>query len=169
MPVKVNFQFNTAQTIMKIEGAAKRAVGTTAQQVLADCNEFIPADQWVLRDSSLIHTSLENSMKHASLTPEQQKILDEAPGSDLPNGKLVWQTPYARFLYHGVVMIDPKTRSTWAREGQSKIVKSPEKELSFDKSKNPKAGSHWCERAQADCGEDWKKIYEKAFKEELNK
>lgn len=144
MPVKVNFQFNTAQTIMKIEGAAKRAVGTTAQQVLADCNEYCPQDQSVLIDSSEIH-------------------------SDLPNGKLVWQTPYARFLYHGVVMIDPKTRSTWAREGQSKIVKSPEKELSFDKSKNPKAGSHWCERAQADCGEDWKKIYEKAFKEELNK
>lgn len=144
MPVKVSFQFNTAQTIMKIEGAAKRAVGITAQQVLVDCNEFIPAYQWVLRDSSEIH-------------------------SDLPNGKLVWQTPYARFLYHGVVMIDPKTHSTWAREGQSKIVKSPEKELSFDKSKNPKADSHWCERAQADCGEDWKKIYEKAFKEELNK
>ena len=144
MPVKVNFQFNTAQTIMKIEGAAKRAVGITAQQVLADCNEYCPQDQSVLINSSEIH-------------------------SDLPNGKLVWQTPYARFLYHGVVMIDPKTRSTWAREGQNKIVKTPEKELSFDKSKNPKAGSHWCERAQADCGEDWKKIYEKAFKEELNK
>lgn len=144
MSVKVNFQFNTAQTIMKIEGAAKRAVGITAQQVLADCNEYCPQDQSVLIDSSEIH-------------------------SDLPNGKLVWQTPYARFLYHGVVMIDPKTRSTWAREGQNKIVKSPEKELSFDKSKNTKAGSHWCERAQADCGEDWKKIYEKAFKEELNK
>lgn len=144
MPVKVNFQFNTAQTIMKIEGAAKRAVGITAQQVLADCNEYCPQDQSVLINSSEIH-------------------------SDLPNGKLVWRTPYARFLYHGVVMIDPKTRSTWAREGQNKIVKTPEKELSFDKSKNPKAGSHWCERAQADCGEDWKKIYEKAFKEELNK
>lgn len=144
MPVKVSFQFNTAQTIMKIEGAAKKAVGLTAQRVLADCNNYCPQDQ-----SGLINSS------------DTQ--------SDIPNGKLVWTTPYARFLYHGVVMIDPKTRSTWAREGQSKIVKSPEKELSFDKSKNPKAGSHWCERAQADCGEDWKKIYEKAFKEELNK
>ncbi len=167
MPVKVSFQFNTAQTIMKIEGAAKKAVGLTAQQVLADCNEFIPADQWVLRDSSLIHTSLENSMKHASLTPEQQKILDEAPGSDIANGKLIWSTPYARFLYHGVVMIDPKTHSTWARDGQIKV--NANGRLKYSKDPNPKACPHWCERAQADCGENWKKIYAKAFKEELNK
>lgn len=169
MPVKVNFQFNTAQTIMKIEGAAKRSVGITAQQVLADCNEYCPQDQSVLIDSSLIHTDLEHAMQHGALSSEQRKILEQAPGSDLPNGKLVWQTPYARYLYHGLLMVDDKTHAPEGREGQNKIVKSPEKELSFDKSKNPKAGSHWCERAQADCGENWKKIYEKAFKEELSK
>lgn len=89
--------------------------------------------------------------------------------SDILHGKLVWSTPYARYLYHGVLMVDPKTGSAWAREGQTKVKVSPEVRLKFDKRKNPKAGSHWCERAQADHGEEWRQIYETALRKELNK
>lgn len=66
-------------------------------------------------------------------------------------------------------MVDPKTGSAWAREGQTKVKVSPEVQLKFDKRKNPKAGSHWCERAQADHGEEWRQIYETALRKELNK
>lgn len=45
MPVKVSFKFNTAQTVMKVEGAAKRAIAETAQKVLDDCNEYVPNEQ----------------------------------------------------------------------------------------------------------------------------
>ena len=142
MPVSINI--NTAQIAMDIRAAAEKAVGITAQQVLADCNEYVPDDQDALVNSSLIH-------------------------SDVLHGKLVWSTPYARYLYHGVLMADPKTGSAWAREGQTIVKLSPEVQLKFDKQNHPKAGSHWCERAQADHGDEWQEIYEAAFREELNK
>ena len=142
MPVTVNI--NSAQIAMNIRAASGKALGITSQQALADCNEYAPDDQDGLIDSSNIH-------------------------SDILHGKLVWATPYARYLYHGVLMVDPKTGSAWAREGQTKVKVSPEVQLKFDKRKNPKAGSHWCERAQADHGEEWRKIYETALRKELNK
>ena len=142
MPVTVNI--NSAQIPMDIRAASEKALGITSQQALADCNEYVPDDQDALVNSSNIH-------------------------SDVLHGKLVWATPYARYLYHGVLMVDPKTGSAWAREGQTKVKVSPEVRLKFDKRKNPKAGSHWCERAQADHGEEWRQIYETALRKELNK
>lgn len=142
MPVTVNI--NSAQIAVDIRAASEKAHGITSQQALADCNEYVPDDQDALVNSSNIH-------------------------SDILHGKLVWSTPYARYLYHGVLMVDPKTGSAWAREGQTKVKVSPEVRLKFDKRKNPKAGSHWCERAQADHGEEWRQIYETALRKELNK
>lgn len=142
MPVTVNI--NSAQIAVDIRAASEKALGITSQQALADCNEYVPDDQDALVNSSNIH-------------------------SDILHGKLVWATPYARYLYHGVLMVDPKTGSAWAREGQTKVKVSPEVQLKFDKRKNPKAGSHWCERAQADHGEEWRQIYETALRKELNK
>ena len=142
MPVTVNI--NSAQIAVDIRAASEKARGITSQQELADCNEYVPDDQDALVNSSNIH-------------------------SDILHGKLVWSTPYARYLYHGVLMVDPKTGSAWAREGQTKVKVSPEVRLKFDKRKNPKAGSHWCERAQADHGEEWRQIYETALRKELNK
>lgn len=142
MPVTVNI--NSAQIAVDIRAASEKARGITSQQALADCNEYVPDDQDALVNSSNIH-------------------------SDILHGKLVWSTPYARYLYHGVLMVDPKTDSAWAREGQTKVKVSPEVRLKFDKRKNPKAGSHWCERAQADHGEEWRQIYETALRKELNK
>ena len=142
MPVTVNI--NSAQIAVDIRAASEKACGITSQQALADCNEHVPDDQDALVNSSNIH-------------------------SDILHGKLVWSTPYARYLYHGVLMVDPKTGSAWAREGQTKVKVSPEVRLKFDKRKNPKAGSHWCERAQADHGEEWRQIYETALRKELNK
>lgn len=142
MPVTVNI--NSAQIAVDIRAASEKALGITSQQALADCNEYVPNDQDALVNSSNIH-------------------------SDILHGKLVWSTPYARYLYHGVLMVDPKTGSAWAREGQTKVKVSPEVRLKFDKRKNPKVGSHWCERAQADHGEEWRQIYETALRKELNK
>ncbi len=142
MPVSINI--NTAQIAMNIRAAADKAVGITAKQILADCNKYVPDDQGVLIASSNIH-------------------------SDLKNGVIRWATPYARYLYHGVLMVDPKTGSAWAREGQTKVKLSPEVQLKFGKQPNPLAGSHWCERAKADHGAEWQEIYEAAFRKELNK
>lgn len=140
----VNISFNTARTAARIRAAGERAVGIIAQTVLDDINEYVPDDQGQLVNSSEIH-------------------------SDVLHGELVWATPYARYLYHGVLMVDPKTGSAWAREGQTKVVASPEVQLKFDKSKNPKAGSHWCERAYADKHDEWQEKYQAAFSAEMRR
>lgn len=56
--------------------------------------------------------------------------------SDLKKGDLVWDTPYARRQYY---------------TGQ------PSKNV------NPNAEKQWCEKAQAEFGEDWEKIGQKSF------
>ena len=142
MPVTVSI--NSAQIAAKISAAGERAVGIIAQTVLDDMNEYVPEDQGQLIDSSATH-------------------------SDVLHGELVWATPYARYLYHGVLMVDPKTGSAWAREGQTKVKVSPEVQLKFDKLKNPKAGSHWCERAYADKHEEWEQKYQAAFSAEMRR
>ncbi len=138
MPLRINFNAN--RTRLDIEGAARRAIAHTAERVLADCNNYIPADQWILRDSSIT-------------------------SSDTEQGRLEWNTPYARFLYHGVVMVDPVTHSSYAREGATKV--KTDKPLDFGKQPNENACSHWCEKAQAEHGEDWRRIYEEALRREL--
>ncbi len=140
--MSVTVSINSTQIVMQIRAASKKAVAVTAQQALADCNNYCPEDQGMLKNSAEIH-------------------------SDLENGILVWSTPYARFLYHGVLMVDPKTGSPYAREGQTKVILKPEKPLDFNKQNNPNAGSHWCERAYADHHDDWERIYQEAFRKEL--
>lgn len=55
--------------------------------------------------------------------------------------EIVTNTPYARFLFHGRLMVGDETGSPWARRGETKHV--VDKALSFDRTKNPKAGPRW--------------------------
>ncbi len=161
MPLRINFNAN--RTRLDIEGAAKRAIAETTGQVLTDCNKYIPADQWILRDSSIINTDIPRLS--SNLDEDGEKILAEAQGSDLEHGLIVWDTPYARFLYHGVVMIDPGTGSSYARDGQDKV--KTDKPLDYGKQPNENACSHWCEKAQAEHGDNWRRIYEETLRREL--
>ena len=144
MPLEVKITFDTKSVAAKVEGAAKRAVGIVSQTILDDCNMYAPEDQ-----GQLINSSEELS--------------------DVMQGNLAWADPYARFLYHGLLMVDPVTKSAYARANQDKVLAVPEIKLSFDKTKNPKAGSHWCERAYADKHEEWQEKYQAAFSKEMNK
>lgn len=63
--------------------------------------------------------------------------------------------PYARMLYYGKVMVDPRTGAAgfltangWrSRKGVPKVVSS--RAIQYDKSKNPRAGSFWDRRLMA--------------------
>lgn len=77
-------------------------------------------------------------------------------------GRLVQATPYARYLYHGKLMVDPitgkgsfydpKTGRHWSRPGVSKVLTN--KDLKFNQTRSPDAGSHWFERMVKDHGEE---------------
>ena len=54
---------------------------------------------------------------------------------------IVTDTPYARFLFQGKLMVSDVTGSPWARKGETKhVVNRP---LDYTKTKNLKAGPFW--------------------------
>lgn len=89
----------------KIHDVLKAATYVTSDQVLKDSNYFIPVQRWYLRDSSLIASNLED-------------------------GKLFWNTPYARRLYHNP-------------------------QYNFSTALNPQAGGLWFERAKSSYQRAW--------------
>lgn len=61
--------------------------------------------------------------------------------------------PQGRFLYEGKVMVDEVTGSPWARKGAKKVV--TDRNLDYNKSSNPQAGSHWFNRANEEHNRKW--------------
>lgn len=64
--------------------------------------------------------------------------------------------PTGRFLYYGKVMIDPVTKSPWAREGAKKVVTN--RDLVYS---NPKATPKWFETAKQRHGNQWVELVKK--------
>lgn len=66
--------------------------------------------------------------------------------------------PYARMLYYGKVMVDPKTNAAgfltkngWrSRKGVKKV--ESDRDIEYDKTKNPQAGPNWDRRLIANEG-----------------
>lgn len=68
---------------------------------------------------------------------------------------IVYNMPYARYLYYGKLMIDPQTGSSYAPLGGRKTL--TDKNLIYSKSMHPLAGSHWFERSKLANEEKWRK------------
>lgn len=67
-------------------------------------------------------------------------------GTKIGSGTVVWNSPYAKFLYYGKVMVGKYSRSAWAREGEPKEVTS--KPLQYHG--GPQRGAFWFERMKQD-------------------
>ena len=112
MDVRMNINLGAIEK--KLQKAADKAVYITAEQALKDSNKYCPKDQGGLISSSLTFSE-----------PEK--------------GIMRWQTPYARALYYGVVMVDPETGKAcffiddqpYSRKGVKKVKSNPEKEYKF--------------------------------------
>lgn len=61
--------------------------------------------------------------------------------------------PEGRFLYNGKVMIDPVTKSAYARKAAKKILTT--QSLKFSKNHNPKARAKWFDAAKKADGDKW--------------
>lgn len=69
--------------------------------------------------------------------------------TNISRPEIVTDTPYAKYLFHGKVMIDPKinaagfmTPEGWRSRRDSVKVRT-NRDLDFTKTKNPKAGPRW--------------------------
>lgn len=95
MPVKITF--DKSRCVTRITNTFNSNMGLLASEVLNDCNQYCKEDTGMLIASSYVHSKLDE-------------------------GKLIWQTPYARRQY-------------WAIRTAFKTV-------------NPGATWRWCEAAK---------------------
>ena len=73
--------------------------------------------------------------------------------------------PYAHYLYHGKLRVDPETGSSYAPYGATKVL--TDKDLVFNKETHGQATSHWFEASKAENLEKWVRVADKAVKDEL--
>ncbi len=64
--------------------------------------------------------------------------------------------PYGRFLYEGVVMIDPLTGSPWARKGAKKVV--TDRPLKYSKASHPQVQARWFDASKRKNMKAWTKL-----------
>lgn len=135
--MSVTFNFDVPEIMGKIEAANQEAIEEMGEQILADSNKLAP---WGEHD--LIESSLNNS--------------------DLKNGIIIWDTPYAQYLYYGVLMVGEKSHSSWAKRGEKKEVKTPEQMLNFAQD-HQNSQMLWYEKAKDINLDQWITTYQKAF------
>ena len=99
-----------------VQTSWKKGLAHLSEEILADCNEYCTEYTGALIQSSLIH-------------------------SRPAEGKLIWQTPYARRQYWGI--------------------------RTAHKDKNPNATWKWCEAAKMRWRERWAKLAERALRDNL--
>ena len=111
MPVKITFNQNQCEA--KVKGAWDKGLYALSAQILGDCNQYVKIDQHTMEASSY-------------------------SASKLSDGKLVWDTPYAKRQYWEI-----KTSLTPGRTWK------------------------WCETAKRRFKTDWQKLAEKLLRSNL--
>ena len=130
--IKTRVTFDRAATIARIKAARNDALTAMGNQALMDASKHVPKDQGTLENSGL------------SLS--DKKAVEGVY-------TLRWNTPYARYLWHGDVMYGNPTSRTYG----------PEK-LSFT---SALAHEEWAKYAKEIYGEEWKAVYQAALKEKM--
>ena len=111
--MSVKIQIDRNKVGAKVMGAWKESLLPLSSQILQDCNQYVKVDSHAMELSS-------------------------GAASDLRNGKLVWDTPYAKRQYWEI-----KTSLTPGRTWK------------------------WCETAKRKHKADWQKLAETLFRSKL--
>ena len=111
MPIRI--QIDPNKVGVKVATAWKESLLPLSSQILEDCNQYVKVDQHTMESSSYA-------------------------ASDLNNGKLVWDTPYAKRQYWEI-----RTSLTPGRTWK------------------------WCETAKRKFKSDWQKLAEKLLRSKL--
>lgn len=75
---------------------------------------------------------------------------------------IIYPGPSARMLYHGKLMVDPNTGSSYAPERGTKVV--TDKDLVFNKSGHAQAQAYWFEASKAQNLDAWLRVAQKEVK-----
>lgn len=98
--MNVKITRNMAAIQAKIKAGNSMMIPAVTESVIEYGNVFVPVDHGVLEASSLIGTTLPDTVSRKDWTPEDQENYSNASGSDLEKGQAVWDTPYAKQVYY---------------------------------------------------------------------
>ncbi len=82
-------------------------------------------------------------------TPFQNGVLQKSAtlGTVIGSGEIHQIAPYARYLYYGMLMVSSITGSSYARQGEKKVLTNTP--LQYH-NKHPQSGKMWFERMKED-------------------
>ena len=82
-------------------------------------------------------------------TPFQNGVLQKSAtlGTVIGSGEIHQIAPYARYLYYGMLMVSGVTGSSYARQGEKKVLTNTP--LQYH-NKHPQSGKMWFERMKED-------------------
>ena len=126
MPITI--KTNKGAIMQKVKAGSQLATIAVTEAIIEYGNIFVKEDQGVLMASSLIGTSLTDTVTKSNWNEEDKKNYASAAGSKPKEGKAVWDTPYAKKQYYtGAPSKDknPQASLMWAEKG----VKTYKKEL----------------------------------------
>lgn len=141
MSVNIVVDINANEISGNINTAIQHAIPEFTEYILGSSNDYCP-----LVEAGLFHSS--------------------SYSTDVDSGKLIWNTPYARYLYYGVLMVG-ENGAAWARSGEKKHIAVPEKALTYNQSSHPQAQALWFEKAKDVHIKEWEKAFENGIKEWL--
>ena len=133
MQPKVNVKVNIDTNKINKQYKAKQqnAMRMLKSEIAKDTEPYVPMRDSRLRRSTSLRTN----------TP-----------------KLIWSTPYARFIYYGKLMVGRITRRAWAKKGETKVTTN--KNLTYSQ---PGTGPNWFDRAKKQKLQKWLKVAKKVF------
>lgn len=134
MPKIIN-KINVPNIMAKQKKSIGRARRMMKAEIAKDCSPLTPFDSGALNKSVI-------------------------PSAHNEDRYMVWNTPYARFLFGGKVMVDKITKSAWAKKFSSKILTN--KDLRFRG--GPTRGADWFGKAKRVNLEKWLRIFAKGVK-----
>ncbi len=122
----------------KLKAGCTEAEHVVAAQAMKDTSPFVPFDNGILDKSARVE-----------------------------GNTIIYPGPYARYLYHGKLMIDSDTGSSWAPKGGTKAL--TDRDIVFSKEHHGNAQSHWFEASKVQNLEKWQETAAEAIKNEFKK
>ena len=113
---------------MKIKAGESAMIPVVTEAVIEYGNIFVREDQGVLMASSLIGTTVKDTVSRSNWSAEDRQTYSSASGSKPKEGLAIWDTPYAKRVYYtGKPSKDVNANASlmWAEKG----VKTYKKEL----------------------------------------
>lgn len=123
--VAYRLELDSLQNILKRRGLEERGKiqKMCDSEVLRQCEPYTPRDTGTLVNSGTLAT-------------------------DIGSGEVIWNAPYAKYQYYGMLMVSPSTGSSWAKPGEKKVLTNTP--LTYHG--GGMRGKMWFERWKADRG-----------------